>query len=376
MPGGPNNLVTSYTPQARRNDFTGVVGLGFTPNASMTFNRVGMRCGYGTLGPKTVALGTGDGSVWLWTGVIDVTGGAENDWFWVDIPEVTVGPGGPGPSWAAYVLWMETIASDGYFWATDGASYICALRNCDTWNSIYGVSGINGPAASLDQSQSMYVGLDLDYVVEAAPASVWSTADADLNSFALTNNGLTVTPTGAAFWRCIRNTISKASGQWYVEFTVSALLSPYVMWGVASSGFDPTGLPGSDYSGSVYPEAQNFISSGFTSMYGCDLGDPDLNSVWALAVDFDAGSMWIAKDNVWAGSSDPATALSPIITFIPATVGPLFICLTLYQDSDTWTLQATAASQTYAPPSGFSAWDASGGAPGGATVDLVGDLAV
>ena len=43
---------------------------------------------------------------------------------------------------------------------------------------------------------------------------------------------------------------------------------------------------------------------------------------------------------------------------MPATVGALFpgMSFSLWIDG-TWTLQSTAASQKYAPPSGFSAWD-------------------
>lgn len=360
------NLITAFTPDPTpQNNWTGAVGIWFTLTQPMTFNKIGAAWWGGATGPLKMAVLNADGAVVMAQATVNLAGGTVGEFFWADLPEVTLNAG------VGYILWRETTSGDNFLWLNQSP---CTVNDGDTWFSTYGYSVTDVTTWAKSINGDEWGGVDLD--LYEVPASTWSTADADLNSFALTNNGLTVTPTGAAFWRCIRNTISKASGQWYVEFTVSALLSPYVMWGVASSGFDPTTLPGSDYSAGIYPEAQNFISSGFTSMYGCDLGDPDLNSVWALAVDFDAGSMWIAKDNVWAGSSDPATALSPIITFIPATVGPLFICLTLFQDTDTWTLQATAASQTYAPPSGFSAWDASGGAPGGATVDLVGDLAV
>ena len=51
-----------------------------------------------------------------------------------------------------------------------------------------------------------------------------------------------------------------------------------------------------------------------------------------------------------------------MVSFVPATVGALFAGLSLYDSVDSWTLQATAASQKYAPPSGFVAWDG-GAAP-------------
>ena len=65
----------------------------------------------------------------------------------------------------------------------------------------------------------------------------------------------------------------------------------------------------------------------------------------------------MAQNNVWANSSNPTTGSLPIISFTPATVGALFFATSLYFSGEVWTLQSTAASQKYAPPSGFSAWD-------------------
>ena len=45
------------------------------------------------------------------------------------------------------------------------------------------------------------------------------------------------------------------------------------------------------------------------------------------------------------------------MTFVSATVGELFAGMTFQNNPGVWTLQPTAASQKYAPPTGFEAWD-------------------
>ena len=61
---------------------------------------------------------------------------------------------------------------------------------------------------------------------------------------------------------------------------------------------------------------------------------------------------------VWQNGSNPATGSLPIVSFVPATVGALFAGMSFVgTNCGVWTLQSTAASQKYAPPSGFSAWD-------------------
>ena len=193
------------------------------------------------------------------------------------------------------------------------------------------------------------------------PTSVWSAADAAAGSMTLSNGGLTVVASNSAAWQTVRGTISKTAGKLYVEFAGAAPLSSNVnLFGVASSGIDVTkNIGGSNYSGGPLPGyALNEVSAGFTSNYAPPHIQPHVGDVWALAVDFTAGNIWIAQNNVWLNSSSPATGTLPIISFVPATVGALFPGMSLTVPADgVWTLQATAASQKYAPPSGFVAWD-------------------
>ena len=191
----------------------------------------------------------------------------------------------------------------------------------------------------------------------------------------LSNGGLTVLTTYADAYTSIRNTVSKASGKLYVEFS-AGLTDPGDSpgWGFASSGADITkSLGRSDFSIGFYA-GLNHASNGFVANYIISFGAAT-NDVWALAIDFDAGSIWLAKNNVWVNGSDPVAGTSPIGSFTPAMVGPLFPAMTLLGDAvaETWTLQATAANQKYAPPIGFTAWDAVVGPPP-SFVDLAGAL--
>jgi hypothetical protein len=209
--------------------------------------------------------------------------------------------------------------------------------------------------------------------------SVWSASDASATGMVLSNGGLTVAQPGTASWGAIRSSISKTSGKLYIEFAVSTSLTDW-QWsiGLANSTINLTiggGLGKSNYSCGILVGGDGTnVSAGFTSHYNSSLPSyqPNAGVVFALAVDFTAGSIWIAQDNVWSNSSNPATASLPVVSFTPATVGPLFAGMSIVRSNGgVWTLQPTAASQKYAPPSGFSAWDA----PAGVTQDLAGDLA-
>ena len=194
--------------------------------------------------------------------------------------------------------------------------------------------------------------------VAPPPTSVWSSSDATANGVTLTNNGLTVssaTITGG--WKSTRNTTSHTSGKWYVELLCNASVADgNEIYGFGSSGMNPLSYIGaSNYSGGV-SWAGNNLSAGFTSNYTTTLPTA-ANDVWAFAIDFTSGGIWIAQNNVWKNGSNPATGSLPIISFTPATVGALFAAVSFYAAGQVWTLQSTAASQKYAPPSGFSAWD-------------------
>ena len=205
--------------------------------------------------------------------------------------------------------------------------------------------------------------------------SVWSAADAAANGMTLSNGGLTVTPSGSADWQSLRTFVSKSSGKLYVEFALSTTTSNILMFGLASAGFDITSYLGtSNYSVGLFPSnptnGTSYPSTGFTSNYSYSTINVTNGDVWGVAVDFTTGSIWLAHNNVWINSSNPATATAPVVSFVPATVGALFAGMSFTGAGGNWTLQSTAASQKYAPPSGFTAWDSA--APPAASWKLIG----
>ena len=199
--------------------------------------------------------------------------------------------------------------------------------------------------------------------------SVWSAADAAANAMTLTNGGLTVTPSTAGGYQTVRGTLSNTAGKFYIEFNMTGgALNGSVgdpEFGIATAGFSPL-----DYIGHNPVSAGTFTgatqlnptnpTADFTSNYLSNV-TPSLNDVFAIAVDFSSGKYWLAQNNVWLGSGNPGTGANPMLTIVGAGLGlAYFPAMTLRSGASgtgVWTLQPTAASQKYAPPSGFTAWD-------------------
>ena len=188
--------------------------------------------------------------------------------------------------------------------------------------------------------------------------SVWSAADAAANGMTLSNGGLTVTHSGAAAWGTIRSSISKTSGKLYVEWLVSSA-SPdnEQLFGLANAAFAIGSYLGSSSYSAGASNAGQYANPGGTVNYTSNLAAPAQNDVYMMAVDFSVGNVWLGRNNVWSNSSNPVTGALPWASLNMVTAGPLFVALSLYDPgSGVWTLQPTAASQKYAPPSGFTPW--------------------
>jgi hypothetical protein len=84
-----------------------------------------------------------------------------------------------------------------------------------------------------------------------------------------------------------------------------------------------------------------------------------INAVIAFAGDFTSGKVWMAVNNVWFGGGNPATGVNPMVSLAGPSLGVSYFPAMSFNgpNSGVWTLQSTAASQTYTPPSGFTAWD-------------------
>ena len=191
--------------------------------------------------------------------------------------------------------------------------------------------------------------------------SVWSAADAAANGMTLSNGGLTVTLTTSS-WQSIRGSIGQQSGKYYVEFLANVQIPVQVGFGLASASFVATSYLGSsNYSLGAFcnPGAGNQSSPSANIVFNYSITTPAApGDVWALAVDLTAGKVWLAQNNVWVGGGSPATGATPMATMTSPALGQTYFPSFAGQTTgDEWTLQSTAASQTYAPPSGFVAWD-------------------
>ena len=192
--------------------------------------------------------------------------------------------------------------------------------------------------------------------------SVWSAADAAANGMTLSNGGLTVTPSGFAGNQSIRGTTSHNTGKWYVEFSTSVAASTqYLMLGFANAAFNAAnaGLGDNGVSVGLQLTGGKFGTSGFSfPTAGVNLL-PAANDVFSFAIDFDAGKVWVGRNNTWAYTGIPSGGTGENIDIAAPALGvALLPGMTFYSTGvGVWTLQSTAASQKYAPPAGFTAWD-------------------
>ena len=200
----------------------------------------------------------------------------------------------------------------------------------------------------------------------------------------LSNGGLTVQATIAASYHTIRGTIGQTTGKFYFELVCGPADLPNgnLLFGVANAGFAlGAGIALGDrpISAGAQPSvsgANYFSGGGFVSNYAVSGAYPTANRVYSFAVDFAVGAVWVAVNNVWVNSSNPATGSSPMFNFTPATAGALFPAISLYDPSGgPWTLQSASTNLKYLPPPGFQAWDGGPVTPAASSVWSAADAA-
>lgn len=197
-------------------------------------------------------------------------------------------------------------------------------------------------------------------------ATEWSLADRDADSAApwlLENASLDALNLGSngSDWSSIRSSTGKTTGKWYIELVSQyASAQEYYQLGFANAGFSPLGHTGQG-SGAfgVHPSVM-FYDSGLFTDHTSNTGLSGLagnGTVTGLCLDMDNGRIYIAKNNVYHNSGDPANGTGYIASFNPASTGTLFLVWSgLGTHGPTYRIQATGGSQTYSPPSGFTAW--------------------
>ncbi len=222
------------------------------------------------------------------------------------------------------------------------------------------------------------------YVVDAAPVDVTVTefatnasGSANATSAALAVNALTsstlkwnpadkhanitltesdrLASTAIAAFTSVRSVTSKSTGKWYVEIES---VGGTVFFGFASSGASLATHIGDTPTGfSYYFVSQTAYRNGMSAGSGsADTVSNFTNSSTArLAIDFDAGKIWIGCSITgvpeWAGA-DPSTGTDPNTTFTPNT--ELFVAASMAYDPNGARLNAAAVASA---PTGFTLWN-------------------
>jgi hypothetical protein len=157
----PNHFTLSFAPGPARTDYTGSVGVQFIAGATLTYNRIGIRCPTNATGLHTVFIRDVTGNALLQSVTIDLTGGTAGVYYYTTLPQTTLAAGN------VYYLAANVTAGDGQGWLDRGPTMLRGVTNV---NSSFGVaSGSANPTT--DTSDHQYVGLDLDLVTTPAVAN-------------------------------------------------------------------------------------------------------------------------------------------------------------------------------------------------------------
>lgn len=189
----------------------------------------------------------------------------------------------------------------------------------------------------------------------AGTGATWNPADKSANiSLDATKTIATKINTNAS--ELVRATLSRnaATDQGYFEiYIANGDTSPFITVGLAPSTTPTNSFPGSDAgSYSYYEQSGQKYNNNVPVAFGAAYLSGDI-----VGVAMSAGKLWFAKNNVWQASGNPVAGTNPAFTGIS---GLLFPCCSLYRKDagpSQVGLRMNTSLFTYAPPSGFGAWD-------------------
>lgn len=147
----------------------------------------------------------------------------------------------------------------------------------------------------------------------------------------------------------------KFKGKWYFEIKLNAGSG----LGLGVQACDPTILAsktGLDVVDQWLISETNtlYIKGASSSPYTA--GTYTLNDIIMVAVDLDNSKIYFGRNGTWLGTSDPATSTAPADSTVTSTYG-IIPCVTGYTGINVnATINLTAAQQSFAAPSGFTAW--------------------
>ncbi len=196
---------------------------------------------------------------------------------------------------------------------------------------------------------------DVDSELTDFPAVIYIKVPAPSGSIFGTNHHSTITvtdtaatKTGADGWRCAGISPSIPNNDLvYWEFVCAGTSGFQV--GVTDPGVDFTAnidMEDSWYWDYYYGYIKNPAGATVYTVATYTSGD-----VLGFAVNMVTGKGWVAKNNVWQRSGDPAAGTGEVFTGL---VNGCFPAVIPYYSGASVTYNATGSSQTYSPPTGFT----------------------
>jgi hypothetical protein len=183
------------------------------------------------------------------------------------------------------------------------------------------------------------------------PTTTWNPNDKS-DAITLTNGNLT------AGLSTIRNSMVRAthgvyqSGKGYFELTVGSGSLDRWIGGVATIGETELGRSLSSWCYQAYYSSTKGFK--YHSTYGT-YGTPINNGgVFQCAVDSAGGKIWFGGDGVWFEGGNPETGDNPTYDDV---FGPVYPAWGGYQLVNNTTARFALEAFSYAPPTGFSAWN-------------------
>lgn len=174
----------------------------------------------------------------------------------------------------------------------------------------------------------------------------WNAADKGSN-ITLSNSDRDAAVGGAG---SVRGLKGRSSGSYYFE--IVCLTSTANMWCALGDGSASTATyPGNSASSASVASGGNLVNTWTKAQAGTFT--VAVNDTLGFAVDISNGRMWVAKNNVWQLTGDPATNTNPWVTGITGTVYPMAGGAGA---GGTWRINTKQSELTYSPPSGFSRW--------------------
>lgn len=174
----------------------------------------------------------------------------------------------------------------------------------------------------------------------SAPVITYAVWGSDVTRGTRSNGNLKVTSNTSNQTTGARSDIALSSGKWYFEMRFPVF-----------SG------QGSERQGVVLDATStSSIASTASNVIG---GGPQASAnVWdRVAVDIDAGKVWVGSSSAWSGGGNPATGVSPTATFTAGSTVRIGGRSSYYYSIGSFELNAGASAFAYTVPSGFnSGW--------------------